>query len=75
MSRFIWKLCHEELTQNIRNVFIKHIKDQLTGNNFISLYRINYKERFITNTGLLVLTELPEFLKTLKSYEIFFQKH
>ena len=47
----MWKLYHEELSQNIENVFIRHNKNQVSRTNFISHYRANYKQRFITNTG------------------------
>lgn len=70
----MWKLYHEELSQNIENVFIRHNKNQVSRTNFISHYRANYKERFITNTGPLVWNDLPGFLKQLKSCKLFSKK-
>ena len=68
----MWKLYYDELSQNIRNIFIKHNnKNQLPGTNLISLCRTNYKEGFIANTGPLVWNEPPGFLKKLKSFKPF----
>ena len=68
----MWKLYYDKLSQNIRNIFIKHNnKNQSPGSNLISLCRSNYKEGFIANTGPLVWNEPPGFLKKIKILQTF----